>query len=119
MITDKGQIKEAIDYVLSQEMYIRLTLDDFEKACPSPDYAIHVAGRSAAEAVKLFQIDLAIAGQQRLSGLVVYIKSMSMTMRELDMIQQSMPSAGCYKQCMSFAKPDEGETEIVLFAETV
>lgn len=33
MIPDKEHIKEAIDYVFSQEMYIPVTRDTFEEVC--------------------------------------------------------------------------------------
>lgn len=109
MITDKEHIKEAIDYVFSQEMYIPVTRDTFEDVCPNPALVIHVTGRSPAEAVKLFQIDIAIADQRQFSSVVLYIKSLSLTMMDLERI----------KRCMSFARPEEGDVEIVLFAETV
>lgn len=68
-----------------------------------------VTRRSPAEALKLFQIDIAIAGQRQFSSVVLYIKSLSLTMMDLERI----------KRCMSFARPEEGDVEIVLFAETV
>ena len=119
MITDRERIKEAIDYVFSQEMYILVTRDTFEEVCPNPALAIHVVGRSPAEAIKLFQIETAIASQMKYSSAVLYIKSLSLTMMDLERIDMSMPMPNRFKWCMSFAKPDEGEVEIVLFAETV
>ena len=105
--------------MFSREMYIPVTRDAFEEACPNPAFAIRVTGRSAAEAVKLLQIETAIAGQQKYAGLVLYIKSLSLKMMDLERIDLSMPPADHYKKCLSSAKPDEGEIEIVLFAETV
>lgn len=119
MITDKEHIKEAIDYVFSQEMYIPVTRDTFEDVCPNPALVIHVTGRSPAEAVKLFQIDIAIASQRQFSSVVLYIKSLSLTMMDLERIDLSMPPSKQYKRCLSFARPEEGDVEIVLFAETV
>ena len=118
MITDKEQIKEAVDYVFGQEMYIPVTRDTFEEVCPNPAFVIHVIGRNPAEAVKLLQIEAAIAGQRRYSSVVLYIKSLSLTMMDLERIDMSLPRPNHFKRCISFAKPDEGEVEIVLFAET-
>lgn len=119
MITDKEQIKTAVDYVFGQEMYIPVTRDTFEEVCPNPAFVIHVIGRSPAEAVKLLQIEAAIAGQRKYSSVVLYIKSLSLTIMDLERIDMSLPRPDHFKRCISFAKPDEGEVEIVLFAETV
>lgn len=115
----REQILEAVDYVFSQEMYIPVTRDTFEEACPNPTFVIHVIGRNPAEAVILLQIETAIAGRRKYSSVVLYIKSLSLTMMDLERIDMSIPRTNHFKQCISFAKPDEGEVEIVLFAETV
>ena len=119
MITDQEQIRAAIDYVFSQEMYLPVTRDTFEQVCPCPALAVHVTGRSAAEAIKLLRIEMAIAGQRHLAGVVIYMKTLSMTMMELEEIDRSIPPADHFRQCMSFARPEEGEIEIWLFAGTV
>ena len=118
MTTDREEIRSTIDNVLSQEMYIQITRDAFEKACPCPSLVIKVVGNNPEEAIKLFQIESAMAGQETLSNVVLYVKSLSLTMAELAKIQRSLPQANHCTGCISFAKPDEGEVEIVLFAES-
>ena len=49
-LTDKRQIKEAINNVLAQKMYIPLSKDDFDITCPNPALAVNVVAGSADEA---------------------------------------------------------------------
>ena len=119
MITDKERIKDAIDYVFSQEMYIPLPRDMFDDVCPNPDYLIHINGKSAAEAIRLLQIEIAISCQINISGMVLYIKSRSVTMAEINTIVNILPSARSFEACSTLAKPDQGEIEMWVFATRV
>ena len=53
MIKDPQENTTAIDTILSQKMYIRLTRESIDQSCPNPARAIHVTARNADEAVIL------------------------------------------------------------------
>lgn len=121
MITDKEQIRRAVEYVFEQGMYIPLPRDMFDDICPNPEYLIHVNGRSAAEAIRLLQIEAAIAARMDFAGMVLYLNSRSVTMAELDTINtivKSLRPARRFQACSSLAKPEEGEIEIWIFGQT-
>ena len=120
MITDKQQIQTAMDCVLSQEMYLPLTREAFEEICPTPTMAINVVARDANEAAFLLKIELSQINGQQLSGIVVFLQSTSMTMRDLEYINTVFPHCGCehFKRGISFTKPESGEVEIWFFATT-
>lgn len=118
MITDRQQIQTAIDYVLAQEMYLSLTRKDFDETCPTPTVAVNVVARSANEAAILLGIELAQIIDLPLSGIVVFLKSTSMTMRELERIDMVFPHCERFKRGISFSEPEGGEIEVWFFAAT-
>ena len=118
MITDRLQIQTAIYHVLAQEMYLPLTREVFDETCPTPTVAVNVVARSANEAVILLGIELAQINDLPLSGLVVFLQSGSMTMRDLERIDTVLPHCERFKRGISFTKPEGGDVEVWLFATT-
>ena len=116
MITDKQQIQTAIDYVLAQEMYLPLTRVVFDEICPTPIIAVNVVARNANEATILLRIELSQINNLPLSGIVVFLQSRSMTMRDLEHIDTLFPHCERFKRGISFSKPEGGEVGIWFFA---
>ena len=116
MITDKQQIQTAIDYVFAQEMYLPLTREVFDETCPTPKVAVNVVARSANEAAVLLGIELAQINDLLISGIVVFLQSQSMTMRDLEHIDTVFPHCKHFKRGISFTKPEGGEVEVWFFA---
>lgn len=115
MITDPKEIKSAIDYILSQDMYIRLTRESFDQSCPNPSMAIHVTARSADEAVILSEIELAQLTDKSISGSVLFIKSLILTTGQLQRLLALFPREGDYDRGVSYKTPAEVEVEIWYF----
>ena len=118
MITDSQQIQTAIDHVLAQEMYLPLTRDVFDETCPTPTMAVNVLARNANEAAILLRIELAQTNNLLISGIVVFLQSISLTMRDLEHIDTVFPHCERFKRGISFTKPEGGEVEIWFFATT-
>ena len=122
LITNLEQINRALDVVLSvdgKDMYISITREEFQEVCPGPTLAVHIVANSPADAIKMFRNDGDVAGQMRFRGAVLYLKSASLTMSDLEMIDRAVPPAERFRKCMSFQRPDNGELEIWLFASLV
>lgn len=115
MISDINEINSAIEYVLSQPMYIRLSRESIKRCCPNPDLAIHVTARSADEAVILSEIELAQLTDKSISGSVLFIKSLALTMGKLQHLLALFTKEGDSDRGLCYQKPDEGEVEIWLF----
>lgn len=119
MIIDKRQIQTSIDHVLALEMYLPLTREDFDEACPIPAIAVNVVARSADEAAILLRIELAQANDLRISGIVVFLQSISITMRDLEHIDAVFPRCERFKRGISFTEPEGGEIKVWFFAKTI
>ena len=115
MISDTNEINSAIEYVLSQPMYIRLSRESIKRCCPNPDLAIHVTARSADEAVILAGIELAQLTDKSISGSVLFIKSLALTMGKLQHLLALFTKGGDSDRGLCYQKPDEGEVEIWFF----
>ncbi len=116
MITAEQQIQEAINRALALEMYHPLTKEDFDETCPTPKVAVNVVARSANEAAVLLGIELAQINDLLISGIVVFLQSRSMTMRDLEHIDTVFPQCDHFKRGISFTKPEGGEVEVWFFA---
>lgn len=116
MITDIVQIDEAVEYVLGHEMYLQLTRECFRKKEGENVAALHIVAKSPVEAIKLLQIESVVVSQLLPSRLVVFFKNRSMKMSELKMMSESLPATLNYNIGLCFERPDEGDTEIWLFA---
>lgn len=117
-ITCNQQILTAIEHVLAQEMYLPLTREVFDETCPTPKVAINVVARSASEAAILLGIELSQINDLLISGIVVFLQSQSMTMRDLEHIDTVFPHCKHFKRGISFTKPEGGEIEVWFFATT-
>lgn len=115
MISDTNEINSAIEYVLSQPMYIRLSRESIKRCCPNPDLAIHITARSADEAVILAEIELAQLTDKSISGSVLFIKSLILTTGQLQRLLALFPRDGDHDRGVSYNTPAEGEVEIWFF----
>ena len=106
-LTDKRQIEEAINHVLGQEMYLPLSKEDFDITCPNP-----------ALAVTLLETELARISVRQVSGIIVVLQCISMTMGDLELIDAVFPHTKQIKRGISFTKPEDGEIKIWFFAST-
>ena len=117
-LTDKRQIEEAINHVLAQKMYIPLSKEDFDITCPNPALAVNVVAGSADEAVTLLETELARISVRQVSGIIVVLQCISMTMGDLELIDAVFPHTKQIKRGISFTKPEDGEIKIWFFTST-
>ena len=115
MISDTQEINSAIDYVLSQDMYIRLTRESFDQSCPNPSMAIHVTARNVDEAVILSEIELAGLEDKSITGSILFVKSVPLSIGKLQRLLALFSRVGDCKRGVCCGKPDEGEVEIWFF----
>ena len=112
MITDPKEIKSAIDYILSQDMYIRLTRESFDQSCPNPSMAIHFTARNVDEAVILSELELAGLEDKSITGCILFVKSVALTMGKLQRVIAPYSRIGNGSKGICFEKPEGGEVEI-------
>lgn len=115
MITTSLEIASAINDILCQEMYVKLTRESFSECCPHPSLAIHVTARNADEAVILSEIELAQIDSASVTGSALFIKSMVLSMGKLQRIMALFSRLGNHKRGLCYKKPVEGEVEIWFF----
>lgn len=115
MITDPKEIKSAIDYILSQDMYIRLTRESFDQSCPNPSMAIHVTARNVDEAVILSEIELACLEDKSITGSILFVKSVPLSIGKLQRIVALFSRIGDGNRGLCNKKPADGEIEIWFF----
>lgn len=105
-LTDKRQIEEAINHVLAQKIYIPLSKEDFDITCPNPALAVNVVAGSADEAATLLETELARISVRQVSGIIVVLQCISMTMGDLEFIDAVFPHTKQIKRGISFTKPE-------------
>lgn len=104
--------------MLAHEMYLPLSREVFDEICSMPAIAVNVVARSVNEAAILLKIELAQIQDKQLFSIVVFLQSVSMTMRDFEYIDTVLPSSERFKRCLSFTNPEYGEVNVWLFATT-
>ncbi len=99
-------------------MYIPLSKEDCDITCPNPALAVNVVAGSADEAATLLETELARISVRQVSGIIVVLQCISMTMGDLEFIDAVFPHTKQIKRGISFTKPESGEVEIWFFATT-
>ena len=119
MITDSRLIDEAIARITGKDACLPLSTDDFNEICPCPTIAIHVLAQNAGEAAEKIRHECEQSVKSELSSIMTYIRSTSLTMADLAMIDKALPRAPRFKKGLEHSNPDGGTLEIWIFAETV
>ena len=113
--TDRNQIQTANNTVLSKESYLALMPDDFELICPNPSGMIHLIGKTPKDAISQLKEETDCLQSEEISGVLCFIQSHCLRMRELEEIDKLLPPAVQLKKGLYFDKPEEGDVEIYLF----
>ena len=117
MITrDPGQIEIAVDQVTGRDAYIPISKDAFQEVCPHPTLAILVSAEDADEAVAGLREAWEQAGNPSPDGLVVFIRSTTLTMDGLARINAALPQAERIRKGLDYSRPGGPKIEIRIIA---
>ena len=119
MIIAPSQIQHEIAQVVEYEGYLPLREQDFEDICPNPTWGIHVSAQSVDALVVLSRICLeqVLVSKKDLIGIIVYIRSSSLTMNDISKIDTMIPHARRFKMGLGYNSAPE--IDIWFFAEEV
>ena len=112
MTTDKEQIKKAISGITGKPSYVSLVREDFDFV--DPEGMVHVCGNSVDDVLE------GLAGEfselpAELARELLFIRSRSLTMNDLDRINKSRPASSFYKAGLCFDEPKDAAVEVFVF----